>query len=121
MNKNIKTALIIGGVLIAILIIIIVFLIFGLSGGWNGYGSGYGMMRPWMLGIFGGVWFMPILMIVFWGLVIWGIVALARGVASSSNPRYSNQADSALEILKRRYARGEINKQEYEDKKKDLV
>lgn len=29
--------------------------------------------------------------------------------------------DSALEILKKRYARGEINKAEYDEKKKDLV
>ena len=28
---------------------------------------------------------------------------------------------AALEILKSRYARGEINKQEFEDKKKDLL
>ena len=116
MNKNIKTALIIGGVLVAILIIVP--LIFGLFGGWQGYG--YGMMGPGMMGGFGGFWFMPIIMIVFWGLVIWGIVALVRGVsAGSTGP--SAQTDSALEILKRRYARGEITKQEYEERKKDLV
>jgi len=116
MNKNIKTALIIGGVIVAILIIVP--LIFGLFGGWQGYG--YGMMGPGMMGGFGGFWFMPIIMIVFWGLVIWGIVALVRGVsAGSTGP--SAQTDSALEILKRRYARGEITKQEYEERKKDLV
>ena len=117
MNKNIKTALIIGGVVVAILIIVP--LIFGLIGGWQGYG--YGMMGSGMMGGFGGFWFMPIIMIVFWGLVIWGIVALIRGVASPSNTGSSNQADSALEILKRRYARGEITKQDYEERKKDLV
>ena len=119
MNKNIKTALIIGGVLVAILIIVP--LIFGLIGGRQGYGYGYGMMGPWMMGGFGGMWFMPILMIVFWGLVIWGIVALVRGAGSSGHTGSSSQTDSALEILKKRYARGEINKQEYEERKKDLI
>ena len=119
MNKNIKTALIIGGVIVAILIIVP--LIIGLVGGWQGYGYGYGMMGSGMMGGFGGFWFMPIIMIVFWGLVIWGIVALVRGVSSPGNSGSSNQADSALEILKRRYARGEITKQEYEERKKDLV
>ena len=116
MNKNIKTALIIGGVIVAILIIVP--LIIGLVGGWQSYG--YGMMGLGMMGGFGWGWFMPIIMIVFWGLVIWGIVALVRGVsAGSTGP--SAQTDSALEILKRRYARGEITKQEYEERKKDLV
>jgi len=119
MNKNIKTALIIGSVLVAVLVVVP--LIFGLVGGWQGYGYGYGMMGPGMMGGYGGAWFMPIIMIVFWGLVIWGVVALARGVASPSDSGSSNQAASALEILKRRYARGEINKQEYEDRKKDLI
>ena len=119
MNKDTKTALIIGGVIIAILIIVP--LIYGLIGGGREYGYGYGMMGPSMMGGFGGVWFMPIVMVIFWGLVIWGIVALVRGVASPGNSGYSNQADSALEILKRRYARGEITKQEYEERKKDIV
>lgn len=118
MNKNIKTALIIGGVIVAILIIVP--LIIGLVGGWQGYGYGYGMMGPWMMGGFGGWWFMPIIMIVFWGLVVWGIVALVRGLSTGSGGS-SMQADPALEILKKRYARGEINKEEFEEKKKDLV
>src|SRR4030042_6854282 len=118
MNKNIKTALIIGGVIVAILIIVP--LIIGLVGGWQGYGYGDGMMGPGMMGGFGGFWFMPIIMIVFWGLVIWGIIALVRGVsAGSTGP--SAQSESVLEILKMRYARSEITKQEYEERKKDLV
>jgi putative membrane protein len=116
MNKNIKTALIIGGVIVAILIIVP--LVIGLVGGWQGYG--YGMMGPWMMGGFGWGWFMPIIMIVFWGLIIWGIVALVRGLSTGSGGS-STQADSTLEILKRRYARGEITKEEFEEKKKDLA
>jgi putative membrane protein len=120
MDKNLKTALIIGGVVVAILIIVP--LIFGLFGSWQGYGGyGWGMMGPGMMGGFGiggGLMFIP--MIIFWGLIIWGVVALARGVSSPNNCGASNQ-DSALEVLKRRYARGEITKPEYEDRKKDLI
>ncbi len=118
MNKDTKTALIIGGVIVAI--IIIVPLIFGLIGGWQGYG--YGMMGPWMMGGFGWEWFMPIIMILFWGLVIWGIVALVRGAGwAGCCGSSATTTDSALDLLKRRYARGEIDKEEFEDKKKDIV
>ena len=115
MNKNTKTALIIGGIAIAIMIIVP--LAFGaVSGGQYG---GCGMLGPGMMGGFGWGWFMPVFFIFFWGLVIWGIVALVRGL---SGPRDSDssKADSALEVLKKRYARGEIDKEEYEEKKKDL-
>jgi len=111
MNKNIKTALIIGGIIVAILVVLPI--VFGAIYGQQGYG--YGVM-----GGFGWGWFMPIIMIGFWGLVIWGIVALVRGV-SRGDAGSSTWEDSALEILKRRYARGEITKQEYEERKGDLV
>ena len=116
MNKNVKIALIIGGIIVTVLIVLP--LVFGLISGWQ-YG-GWGMMGPGMMGGFGWMWFMPIFFILFWGLVIWGIVALVRGL-SGSRSSDSSRADSALEVLKKRYARGEINKEEYEEKKKDLA
>ncbi len=58
----------------------------------------------------------------FWILLIlalfWGLMAAVRGGGgngSSDGPR------SALEILKERYARGEIDREEFESKKKDLL
>ena len=116
MNKNVKTALIIGGIIVAALIVLPI--VFGLISGWQ-YG-GWGMMGPGVMGGFGWMWLMPIFFIIFWGLVIWGIVALVRGL-SGSRGSDSSTTDSALEVLKKRYARGEINKEEYEEKKKDLV
>ena len=117
MNKNLKIALIAGGIVIAILIVLSIVL--GAIYGWQGYG--YGMMGPWMMGGLGGLLFMPVLMIVFWGLVICGIVVLVRNASSASSGKSTGQGDSALEILKRRYAKGEINKEEFEAKKKDLT
>ncbi len=118
MNKNVKTALIIGGIVVAVLIIVP--LVFGaVSGGQYG---GWGMMGPGMMGGFGWWWLMPIFFIIFWGLVIWGIVALVRGMSGSrGSDSGSSRPDSALEVLKKRYARGEIDKKEYEEKKKDLA
>ncbi len=118
MGKNVKPALIIGGIVVAILIIVP--LVFGaVSGGQYG---GWGMMGPGMMGGFGWMWFMPIFFIIFWGLVIWGIVALVRGQSGSrGSDSAPPTADSALEVLKKRYARGEINKEEYEEKKKNLA
>ncbi len=77
------------------------------------------MMGPWMMGGFGGLMMIP--MFLLWGLIVWGIVALARGVSTTGSSGHSNQTDSALEILKRRYARGEVNKQEYEERKNELI
>lgn len=79
------------------------------------------MMWPWFNGGFGGFgWIMPILMIVFWGLIIWGIIALVRGV-NRHGCCSSDSSESAIEILKRRYASGEITKEEFEDKKRAIA
>jgi len=82
------------------------------------------MMGPWFGWGYGGYggWIMLIGMAIFWGLIIWGIVALVRrsGGWGSSGADHQH-SESALEVLKKRYARGEINKQEFEEKKKDLI
>lgn len=87
------------------------------------HGPGWGMGHN-MMGWGGGMsWFGQILMAAFWVAVIVGIVFLIRWVILSSRAGGSQggTADSAIEILKQRYARGEIDKQEFEQKKKDLA
>lgn len=57
--------------------------------------------------------------VLFWILIILGIVALVRwlsGSPSDSRPREK----TPLDILKERYARGEIEREEFEQKKRDL-
>jgi putative membrane protein len=117
MNRGLKIGIIIGSVVIAILFIgEIMSAVFG---GWR-Y-SGWGMMGPSMMGGIGFWWLMPVLVVVFWGLVIWGLVTLVRSLGSSTGHTGSMHSSSAVEILKERYARGEISKEEFEDKKKDLL
>jgi putative membrane protein len=81
------------------------------------YEWGWGMHPMWGLWGIGGI-AMMLMMLVFWGVVIAGIVLGIRWLVSQgSTPR----SDTALEILRQRYARGEINKEEFEAKKRDLT
>lgn len=57
-------------------------------------------------------------MALFWVALIVGSVLLAKWFMGQGGVA---RGDSALEILKKRYARGEINKQEYEERKSDLL
>lgn len=75
---------------------------------WGDYGWGWGMG------------FGMISMVLFWVLVILGIVILVKWIAGSSSAPNLPPAKSALDILKERYARSEIDKQEFEEKKRDL-
>ena len=59
-------------------------------------------------------------MLLWWVLVIVGFIVLVRWVAKKNRTQEHHAGKSALEILQERYAKGEINKQEYEDKLKDL-
>ena len=59
--------------------------------------------------------------IIIWILVILGIVLLVVWVVRKTRiGERSRVEESALEILKKRYARGEISKEEYEEKKRDI-
>jgi len=77
------------------------------------YGWGWGMHPMWGLWGLG----MALMMIVFWGVVIVGLVFGIRWLVSQGTPARS---DSALDILRQRYARGEIGKEEFDAKKRDL-
>lgn len=59
-----------------------------------------------------------IVMLVFWGLIIAGIVLLVRALANRRVGRPG--PDSALEVLRRRYAAGEITKEQFEEMKRTL-
>ncbi len=60
-------------------------------------------------------------MLLFWGLVVVVIVALVRGFGSKSTGNEPQpRANTALDILGERYARGEIDKAEFEQKRRDL-
>ena len=74
-------------------------------------------MHPmsWMWGAWGLG--MMVMMLVFWGAVIVGIVAAIRWLAGHGD---RSRSDRALDILRERYARGEINKDEFETKQRDL-
>ena len=106
MSKNTKTALVIG--IIAFLALLIVPAFFGRLGG------RWGMMDG-----FGAGWTMLVLMILVPVLVVWAIVALVRG--SNGNTGQVGQSESAMDILKKRYARGDISKEEFEERKKNLL
>ncbi|HEX7343293.1 MAG TPA: SHOCT domain-containing protein [bacterium] len=57
--------------------------------------------------------------LVFWGAVIYGIVYLITHLGKSRSAD-TQAGQVALEILKRRYASGEINTEEFEKRRKTL-
>lgn len=69
---------------------------------------------------FWGVWglVMMLAVLAFWALVIAGLVLGLRWLLGQA--RRSDQ-DGALQILRERYARGEISREEFEAKKRDLA
>ena len=110
-----------GWIAVLVIILIIVFagpfmFMGGMMGpgmmGWKGYGYGYGF--NWI-----GALIRVLLFIVFLGLIVFGVYYLISG----GRPTTSGPATlgRSLEILKERYAKGEITKEEYGRMKQELT
>ncbi len=76
--------------------------------------GGYGIMGE------GGWWLGWIFMLLLWLLVLGGVVALAKWIFGTSLGASSGSDRRAIEILRERYARGEIDKAEFDQKRRDL-
>jgi putative membrane protein len=81
-----------------------------MMGGWDG-----GMMGGW--GAFGWLWMLVPLL--FWGglltLIVWAVMRIFPGGRAGSTP-YEGSARSAEDTLRERFARGEIDAEEYEER-----
>lgn len=73
-----------------------------------GYGMNWGMGFGWIIGL--------ALLV----LVVWAIVKIVNNNNINHSTTENNQK-TALEILKERFAKGEINKEEFEEKKRVLL
>lgn len=105
---------------ILVVAIVLVFAVSSLFSMMMGYGYG-GMMGPGMMGWgwMGFGWWMligPIVGLLFIGLIIYGIYYIFSGRLRSFEP----EKRSSLDILKERYAKGEITEDEYRKMKKEL-
>lgn len=70
---------------------------------------------------YGGMGFGGFGMLLFWGLLIVVVVLLLRWLSGTTQGRASRPpGQSAKDVLAQRYARGEIDKQEFEEKRRDL-
>jgi len=58
-------------------------------------------------------------MVLFWLLVIIGIVYITTLLVGRTNK--SNTEETAMGILKKRYAKGEISREEFEKMREDLT
>jgi putative membrane protein len=97
--------------------IVLVVLLIGLLGG--------GMMMGWGMMGWGGYGFNPfgwVMMVVVWALIIGGIALLAIWLLREGAPSVSGVSSSAraLDILKERYARGEITHEQYDQMRRDI-
>lgn len=88
---------------------------YGYGFGWNGLG-------------WGGMFFGGLMMLLFWGALIvlafFALRALLHSNQERSGSRVAqvgSQPGSPLEILRERYARGEITRAEYEELRHDLA
>lgn len=89
----------------------------GMMGGYGpGYYGNYGTGNYWWMGLIGMV-----LQVIFWIAVIVIVWRLVRKNSFNRSGSPSHREDNALSILRERYAKGEIDTEEYTRRKEDLL
>lgn len=84
-------------------------------------GPGPGWMHDWGTGWgWGGMWLGPLFMIVPLALLVALIVVLVRWLGGGSDDG-GRRVRTAREILDERYARGEIDREEYQRRRSDIA
>lgn len=79
------------------------------------------MMGPMMWGPYGGGGPWMFFHFFFWILVIIGVILLIVWIVRQSGTRAGARGEeTALDILNKRYARGELSKEDYEKMRKDI-
>ncbi|NOQ96541.1 MAG: SHOCT domain-containing protein [Calditrichae bacterium] len=66
------------------------------------------------------MWFGWIFWFMIIGLIIWGIVTITNINRNRNQRNYFPPQEEALEILKKRYAQGEITREQFEQMKRNL-
>lgn len=73
-------------------------------------------MMGWYYG--GGGWagwlVMAAAMVAFWGLVIFAVIAIFRGIGKTHEPAERSSGRDPLQILDERFARGELDVDDYQ-------
>lgn len=67
--------------------------------------------------MYDGHWFGGGFMWIFWIALVLIVIWITKNITGNN----SEKPKSAMDILKERYAKGEIDKEEYESKKQDLL
>jgi|APSaa5957512622_1039677.scaffolds.fasta_scaffold175940_1 putative membrane protein len=89
---------------------------FAYGGGSCGWGPLAGFTGGWGMG-----WFGPLLMMLFWGFLIAGTIILARWLIQRLKGRScSSDPPSPLDIIRKRYASGEIDQEEFKQMQQAL-
>lgn len=118
------------GLLIALAVLVVVLLLAPmLGGGMMGPGMmwGWGNVPPgnvptgmsgWIWGLAMGLGMLG--MLAFWGAIIVGVALLFRALLGGTPPQERPGHETALEMLRRRYAAGEITREQYDEMRRVL-
>jgi putative membrane protein len=67
----------------------------------------------------GGMWIFPLLMLIIMLVIVYAVF-IRGGFRAPWHEGQKEDSETALEILKKRYAKGEIPKEEFQEMKKNL-